>query len=82
MVNDNNQTQPVTGLHMWTVYDHPLDYPDGYIARLHVIGKKSGPTNIIRTAPTLEEVRKLLPPGLIRITRSPKDEPQIVETWF
>jgi hypothetical protein len=70
-------------LHMWTVYDHPSDYPDGYIARLFIIDSRNPrATSVSVTAPTLEEVRKLLPPGLYRLHRSPEDEPQIVETWL
>ena len=27
---------------MWTVYDHPSDYPDAYLARMHEV--PGGPT--------------------------------------
>jgi hypothetical protein len=34
------------------------------------------------TAPTLAEVRALLPRGLICFARDDRDDPMIVETWL
>jgi hypothetical protein len=73
-------------LSMWVVYDHPRDCPDGWLARKWVIsrGFKKGMLATEQTirAPTLAEVRALLPAGLYRIGRSYGDEPQIVESWI
>jgi hypothetical protein len=71
---------------MWTVYSRPSDYPDGYVARLFVVGKgvkgNGGTPWVIRGA-TLESVRKAIPSEASeRIPRDPQDEPQIVETWL
>lgn len=33
-------------------------------------------------APTLDEARALLPPGLFRTDRHPEDDPKIVEVWI
>jgi hypothetical protein len=70
-------------LHMWSVYDHPKDQPNHFVARLWLIGDgKLIPTNDMFIADTLEEVRSLLPPGLVCVPRDPGDDPVILETWF
>lgn len=76
-------TDDDTVLSMWTVYRHPLDYPDSFVARRWDIG--SGVTNVTNdmfVADTLIEVRALLPPGLVCMERLPHDQPQIVEVWI
>lgn len=68
---------------MWTVYDHPSDFPDEFVARaFRVTRGQVEPTNITFTAPSLDEVRAMLPPGLYPLTRNVGDEPQIVEVWL
>lgn len=68
---------------IWTIYRHPADYPQGYVARLFAItAGKSGPTGNAIYADTLDEVRRSLPPGLWRMRRMDGDQPQIVETWL
>lgn len=72
-------------LSMWVIYDHPLDFPGGYIARKWNIGGGLKPlfaTGSTVTGDTLEEVRAKLPRGLYRINRDPRDEPQVVECWL
>jgi len=70
-------------MEMWTVYDHPLDYPDGFAARKCVIGVNTVThTDEMFTGDTLDEVRALLPPGLYRIHRYEQDDPKIVEVWL
>lgn len=67
---------------IWTVYDHPTDYPDGFVARMGIVGQKiSGQTQMAVFAETLDGVRALLPPGLFRLERDKHDDPVIVETW-
>jgi hypothetical protein len=72
-------------LAMWTVFDHPRDYPDGYIARCFETGGGEPdpvPTNftvmgelpLIRA--TLEQC------GLVCMARSPQDDKNIIETWL
>ena len=63
----------------WTIYKHPLDYPNKYVARKFVLDK---PTSEILVGGTLEEIRKLLPLGLTCIDRHETDDPVIVETWL
>jgi hypothetical protein len=71
-------------LSIWTIYDHPRDYPTGFIARRHeVVVGGTGPTDDTVKADDLYTLRKhLLQAGLTRINRSPDDEPQIVESWI
>jgi hypothetical protein len=82
------QLLPVPGnlsdyLQIWTVYEWPDDYPDGYVARLFLVGKdRNGPTTQAFYGPTLQSVRDQLPPGLARLPREPNDEAQIVEVWL
>ncbi len=70
---------------IWTVYKHPRDYPDKFVARAHIVGRckdQSGPTTAVVIADTLDAVRAQLPPGLIRMPRLRDDDPVIVETWL
>lgn len=71
-------------LRMWTIYQHPNDYPDLYVARLfEVDGNGSRPTGSIVIAETLDRLREeMIHMGLTPINRSPEDDPVIVETWL
>jgi hypothetical protein len=67
----------------WAVYDHPRDYPQSFVARRWVgIAGKMIPTADMFVAETLDEVRALLPPGLVYFPRRRGDDPVIVETWL
>lgn len=71
-------------LSLWTVYDHPRDYPHGYIARRWEI-ERTGPeaTDDVLHAHDLESIREHLRNlGLTCLARHAEDEPQIVETWL
>jgi hypothetical protein len=70
-------------LSMWTVYDRPRDHPVGFIARRF----ETGGGDVTATEDTLtgelEHLHEVFEhAGLIRMTRSESDEPQIVESWF
>lgn len=73
-------------LTMWTVYDHPTDYPDCYVARQWIIpgGGEPSPTDQIITSPALDLVRAELQQKrrLRCIGRHVDDDPKIVETWI
>lgn len=69
-------------LPMWTVTQHPLDYPDGFVARMCRALPQPQVTQFAVYGDTLEEVRAGLPPGLFRMPRYDEDEPQIVEVWL
>lgn len=71
-------------LSIWTVYDHPADRPDKFVARRWEAqnGPEPVPTNDILEADTLEALRRLLPPHLFRMPRQDGDDPVIVESWI
>ena len=71
-------------LSIWTIYDHPLDYPQGFIARRWVIQTAGDviASNDIRTADSLDEVRQMIPAFLHRLPRQDGDDPKIVESWI
>lgn len=72
-------------LAMWTVYDRPLDYPDKFVARRFDVDDGGyRPSGSIIIAPDLETLRNILEfeLHLTCLSRSPEDEPQIVETWL
>lgn len=68
----------------WTIYRSPRDYPGQFVARRWIVptGGDLMATNEMFTADTLNELRQLLPLGLVNIGRMPGDEPQIVEVWI
>lgn len=73
------------GLSMWTVYDHPSGYPDEFVARRFEV-HRDGPkmTDSIMIAENIETLRYVLcfEMGLTMLTRSPEDDPKIVEVWL
>lgn len=67
----------------WAIYDKPVDYPEGFIARMYIATRGAcSPTTTSIKAATLNDVRKQLPPGLVNLGRSPLDDPCVVETWI
>ena len=72
-------------LAIWTVYRHPSDYPDKFVARrFDVDGEGARPTASIIIASDLETLRGILELELhlTCLDRHPADEPQIVECWL
>lgn len=71
-------------LDMFTIYERPRDYPNGYVVRRSVVR----PNNVIEVdavaqyAATLGAARALVPVGKIRMARDPNDDPAIVEVWL
>jgi hypothetical protein len=69
---------------MWTVYDHPTDYPNNFVARKFLIG----PNQVIpqldtMICPDVEMIRdRLRAMGLVKLMRSDGDDPVIMETWI
>jgi hypothetical protein len=67
---------------IWTIYDHPSDYPDWFVARPTIIRPKtSGPMPMHLMAKDLETLRAMLPDGLTRLNRQPSDDACIIEVW-
>lgn len=68
-----------TKLPMITVYKHPEDYPEQYVAR---VWDANRPTHLIALADTLDELRETIPQGMYNLGRQPQDDPCIVEVWI
>jgi hypothetical protein len=70
---------------MWTIYDHPSDFPDKYVARLFEVDAGGPrPTDNFIAVSDVEELRQMFLEhfALTCISRSPEDDPKIVETWL
>lgn len=67
---------------IWTIYDHPSDYPGEYVLRSWKVadsGLYGG--SVTAHHADLNEVRRVVPPGRQRIERDPTDDPVILESW-
>lgn len=77
-------SDPARPLALWTVYDHPSDQPDCFIARKFLI-VAGGPiaTEETRAARTLQPLRDSFElEGLYCLPREPNDDPKIIESWL
>lgn len=63
----------------WTVYEKPRDFPRLFVARRF---EWDQPTKDFIVGPSLDAVRAQLPAGLMCLSRSPEDDPMIVEIWM
>lgn len=71
-------------LSIWTVYDHPKDYPLEFVARRWEVHpeRELATLDVIRNKdlePIREEMRRR---GLFQMNRFAGDDPKIVETWM
>jgi len=67
-------------LYIYVVYDHPKDFPDGFVIREWdgVIPKK-----IVFTSNDIDVIRGFLKMrGLVNIGRLNQDDPKILEVWM
>jgi hypothetical protein len=70
-------------LSMWTIFDHPRDYPDKIVVRRFEIGPGwSRPAEVWALTDTLEEARATIPEGRTIIPRDPADDYNIIESWL
>jgi hypothetical protein len=70
-------------LPMWVIYDHPPGYPLFYVGVKWLTLPQPHATNDIIFANTLDDLRNTLErKGLVCLTRSPEDDPKIIETWL
>lgn len=72
---------------IWTIYDHPSDYPDCFVARAYPIGSlEPDPNEPALTAATVEELRKKVQARarfvLDCLPRDHDDDPCVVESWL
>jgi hypothetical protein len=69
-------------LSLWTIYEKPLDHPDGFIAHRFESSKDGDRPTLDTITGELEHIRLIFTrAGLYRLDRSVVDEPEIVETW-
>jgi hypothetical protein len=67
---------------IWTIYDRPIDHPDGFIARrFEVGGGQTVATPEILTGDIKDIRQAFWKAGLMQRSRQEGDEPQIVESW-
>ena len=70
-------------LSMWTIYNHPADYPNYFVARRwEVQAGKESPTTDVLLDVDLDKLRAKLPPGLYCLPRFQGDDPVIMEVWL
>ncbi len=70
-------------LMLWVIYQHPKDYPDGYVVRRWKIGDgRVIPDPAFSRADSLGDARMRVPDGLVRLPPQPGDDPVIAETWI
>jgi hypothetical protein len=67
---------------MYVIYDHPTDYPFGFVVREHLITPGQSRPGMAWTATTLDEARAFVPKSAQRLPSSPDDDPKIIEVWM
>ena len=75
--SDKTSSEPFKS---WGVFKNPIDYPDGYVARLFH-GETPTETCVMSTDYQVIEGH-MLELGLYRLNRMPDDQPQILEVWI
>lgn len=73
----------VTALPVITIYNHPIDYPGKFVARISGI-ENCLPVHFkfIVLKDTIEEIKNCIPPYMVSIGRSDKDDPKIIECFI
>jgi hypothetical protein len=69
----------------WTIYDHPSDFPQCYVARKFRLdqGPDPVPTPGVIVAADIDQIRSMLAEqGLMCFPAAPGDDAVIVETWM
>lgn len=71
-------------LFVYTIYDHPKDYPDHFVVRRKKIANGFPETDgsFLKFAETLDLARLHIPAGLYRMERDVSDYPSIVESYI
>jgi hypothetical protein len=67
---------------LWVIYDHPIDFPDYYIARKWDY-QKNIPTDEIMKSTSLKWMQDHFSKmGFCRIPRDNSDDLKIIESWI
>ena len=65
---------------IWAIYDHPTDYPHGYVARRWV---GEIPSDDMLISPYLDSIENQLREwGLTPMSRMDEDDPTIISVWL
>ena len=79
-------SNPKPVLAMWTIYDHPTDYPNHFVARKYIIVdgmRNPTATPEVRLEAHLYVLREYFAGlGLMCVPRWEEDDAKIVETWM
>lgn len=67
---------------LWTIYDHPDDYPEHYVVRQYEVASGEVVAHGATLFNTLKEARASVQRGRVSIARHLDDDPKIVETWL
>lgn len=78
----NRQVGFEDDLTIWTIYDRPADFPEGFVVRPWTVTRGGVVPGGAYVAPSLEDARAAVPAGLFRMDRAPDDDARIVETWL
>jgi hypothetical protein len=76
---------PPGAIVFWVIWDHPADYPQGYLLRPQLVmpGERNHYTSKIAWyADDPEKLRTILPPGCFMFARQDGDPPHLLETWM
>ena len=70
-------------LPIWTIYRHPNDYPNDYVARMFETSPSTPtPSKFMVRSPEIHALRTtFIHAGLIALPREDGDDPNIVESW-
>ena len=70
-------------MEIWSVYDHPADYPEGCAVRKILVEDDGLLPAEWQHFHSLQDARAVLARrGLIRVPRAAEDDPALVETWL
>ena len=70
-------------MEIWSVYDHPVDHPDGCAVRKLLVEDDGLLPAEWQLFQNLHDARAALARrGLIRVPRAAEDDPALVETWL
>jgi hypothetical protein len=74
-------SEPQT-IRQYAIYEHPRDYPDGYVVREWIITAGRVEMGEAKQADDLEGARALLPEGVSRLDTWDDPDETIVEVWM
>ncbi len=73
-----------TALTVWVIYDHPLDYPQGYVLRAqYAMEDQTVKVDTVAWfASNPDDLRAIVPMGYTKLMPMQGDDPAILETWI